>query len=284
MGARLVASGKAISAWVRPEGALDAEARRAFEREAQESNARIFRWHMLVLAPAHLLAAAFFVGRHEVDPVKIAWVTGVIRLDATFCALGLAAAAVAWTGRPAWAWRVLGDVVGALYLLGAAATSANAARAHPTLNMFVIGALFSAFFLRMRLRVYVPALLVAAGMLLAGIVFFQRDPTAQRADAVALVVVLSVALFGFVINRGLRVRELEARRTVEQLNLDLERRVLSQVGEIVQPARSSCSTRSSTAASASDRASCRSRSRASPRATRRSRPASSWPGASRSRR
>jgi serine/threonine protein kinase len=241
MRARLLAIRAEIQSVLRPEVAFDADGRRVFEREARESNARIFRWLPVLLAPAHLLAAAFFLGRSEseigVGAARIAWVAWMVRLDMILGAIGIAAAAVAWAGRPVWAWRALGDVTGSLYLLGCAAVSANAQAAHPNMNLFVLTALSTAVFLRMRLRVYLPALLVAAGAVLAGIALLQRDPTGLRADSVSLVAVCSTSVLGFLLARATRARELAARRTVERLNAALQSQVTAHVSEIVDRSR-----------------------------------------------
>jgi serine/threonine-protein kinase len=92
-------------------------------------------------------------------------------------------------------------------------------------------------FLRMRLQVYLPALLVAAGAVLAGIALLQRDPTGLRADIVSLVAVCSTSVLGFLLARATRARELAARRTVERLNAALQLEVREHVNEIIDRSR-----------------------------------------------
>jgi eukaryotic-like serine/threonine-protein kinase len=235
--ARLLAVRSAIRAAAYPEVAEDADWRRAFADEARVSNARILRWVAGALAPAHLLAVVVFARRPEADPARAAWLHWMVRLHAMEAVLGVLAAIVAWRGRPAALWRVLGDAVGVPYLLCAAAMSANAQRAHANLNAFVIAAATMAFFLRMRPGVFAPAMVAATGIVLWGIAHFAPDTTVRINDVVSLLAAASLAFFGFFMARSMRARELTARRQVERLNAELERRVEAQVSEIVGGAR-----------------------------------------------
>jgi tRNA A-37 threonylcarbamoyl transferase component Bud32 len=231
--ALFVASRSAVRGLLEPEGDADAGWRRAFDQEAQESNARIVCWAAGVLVPLHVLAMLAFALRPEPDPTRAAWVFWMTRIHALQAVTTTLAALVAWRRWPAPLWRVLGDVVGVVGLLGAAVMSANAQRAHPNLNVFIIAAISIAVILRVRPGVFGAALLAAAAIVLGGIARFPRDPAARLADVFALLGASSVALFGFFLARSMRARELVARRQVERLNTDLERRVAAQVSEIV---------------------------------------------------
>jgi len=235
--ALLLASWEAIGAALYPEGACDAEGRRAFEEEAREANARVVHWLAYVLAPLCVAAVVIFLRRPESDPARAAWRFWTIGIMATLGALGVVAAIVARKGRPAALWRRLGDAWGALQFLGAAAMSANAQRAHPNLNAFVISAFATAFFLRMRPRMFALALAGGAGLVIAGIGHFRADATARQADELSVIAAASLSLFSFFLARSMRLRVLLARRQVELLNGELERRVEAQVGEIVRRAR-----------------------------------------------
>src|SRR5262245_51570204 len=131
-----------------PEGACDDDGRRAFEEEAQEANARIVRWLPGVAGPMNALAVVVFLRRLGVDAAA-GWVSWLVGLNAVVALLAIPALIVAWRGRPAAVWRGLGDLGGAIALLGAAARSANAQRAHPNINLY-LGAMFViACFVRM---------------------------------------------------------------------------------------------------------------------------------------
>jgi serine/threonine-protein kinase len=233
---RLFAMKSVIRAVASPGGEGDPGWQRAFLEEARESNARILRWLACVLVPVHLIVVVVFYRNPETDPTRVTWLAWHVRLHAIQAVLGILAAVVAWRGRPPVLWRALGEWVGMAYFLGAAALSANAQRAHPNLNGFVIAAISIALFLRMRAAVFGAALFAAAGIVLAGIAGFQTDARAQLVDVMSLLVASTLALFGFFVARSFRARELLARRQVEQLNTELERRVEAQVGEIVQRA------------------------------------------------
>jgi serine/threonine-protein kinase len=232
----ILAAWSAIQAAIYPEGACDAETRRAFEDEARESNARTLRWAVWVAAPVNAIPVVVFLRRPQEDPANTAWVFWLVSFNTVLATLWIVGAIVAWRRRPAALWRALGDLAGMLILLGSAARSANAQRAHPNLNLFVAGALATAFFLRMRPRIFAPALLGAAVLVLGGIAHFQQRGTARVADELALLGISSLALLCFFFARSVRVRELLARREVERLNAELERRVEAQVGEIVKRA------------------------------------------------
>src|SRR5271154_765774 len=99
----------AIQAAAYPGGIADAGWRAAFEDEARASNARIVRWLACMIAPVHLLAVLVFARRPETDPARVAWLFWMVRLHAVEAVIGILAAVVAWRGRPAALWRVLGD-------------------------------------------------------------------------------------------------------------------------------------------------------------------------------
>src|SRR5689334_15541611 len=134
----LLAAWEAIRAVFYPEGASDAEGRRMFEEEAHQGNARILHWLTYVLSPICATAVVVFLRRPEIDPARVAWQLWAIGILAALGTVGLGVAIVARRGRPAAVWRALGDGWGTVQFLGAAAMSANAQRAQPNLNAFLI--------------------------------------------------------------------------------------------------------------------------------------------------
>src|SRR5262249_51475965 len=103
--------------------------------------------------------------------------------------------------------------------------------------LFVAAMFALTLFLRMRPSVFAPVLAGAAALVLGGIATFRHDGTARTADELAVIAISLCVLVGFFLTRAMRVRELVARREVELLNAELERRVASQVHEIVGRAR-----------------------------------------------
>jgi signal transduction histidine kinase len=218
----LLAAWAAIEAATYPEGAFDADGRRAFEHEAEESNARIARWFPFVAVPVNALAIVA-LRRGAEDEVGAAWTFWLVSLSAAFAAIAVLIGIVAWRRRPAALWRASGELLGVVGLLLAAARSANAQRAHPNINVFIGAAFATAFFLRLRPGVFAAALLGAGAVVLGGMVRFQPDGGGRVADEVVLLGACTIALFGFFVARSARVRELLARRQVESLNERLER-------------------------------------------------------------
>jgi serine/threonine-protein kinase len=235
--ATFLAAWRSIRALAIPADEDDAAFRRAFEDEARSSNARVIRWTVCVIVPLHVLAAFVFHRRVETDPARIAWLGGLVRLQTVQAVVLASMGVVAWRGRPAALWRILGDVVGVWGLINTAATSANAQRAHPNFNVFIAGAFTIAFFLRMRPSLFASALLAGAAMVLGAIVLSPRDAAARSADGLSLLGVSSIAFFGYFLARSMRAKELRARLEFERLNDELERRVQTQVGEIVGHAK-----------------------------------------------
>src|SRR5262245_18711251 len=133
-----------------PERGCDAEARRALEEEASESDARIARWAAGVTMPLNGIALVVVLRSPTADPASTAWAFWIVGASAVLAAIAILTGVVAWRRRPAALYRALGTLVGVVGLLGAAARSANAQRAHPNITMFVIAAFATAFFLRMR--------------------------------------------------------------------------------------------------------------------------------------
>jgi hypothetical protein len=237
--ALLLAARSGVQALLHPEGAGDADARRAFEDEAQESNARVLRWTACLTPPLNALAVLVFLRRPETDPAGAAWSLWLVRLSTMFAALVILVGIVAWRRRPAALWRNLGDVAGVVGLLGAAARSANAQRVHPNINLFVMGAFAIALFLRMRPKVFAPALLAASALVLAGIAYFRRDGADRITDELSVLATSSFAFFGFFFARAMHVRELLARQQLERraqeidlLNTQLDEKIRERSREL----------------------------------------------------
>jgi hypothetical protein len=227
----------AIQAVMFPEGVHDAAFHRAFEEEAQESNGRVVRLVVLVAMPLNLLSAVMFLRRPLEGSTNASWTFWMVSMNLLLVALGLLAATVSWYRRPAVLWRYLGDIMGTVWLLGAAARSANSQRIHPNLTLFAIAILATAFFLRMRPKVFAFALVGAVALLIASMVRFQQDGAARFAGELQLLATAAFAIVSFFLARSTRVRELAARREVALLNAELERRVEAQVREIVVRAK-----------------------------------------------
>ena len=237
MWAAFLASRAAIWAAIYPEGGCDAEERRVLEEEAREGNARVVIWLSYGLVPLCLATLVVVLGEPESDPTRVAWQRGVVRIVATFAVLGIAPALVVRRGRPEALWHSLGDVLGSVYVLCASAMSANAQRAHPNINVFLITVIGVAFLLRMTPWVFALALAAGGGLVAAGIERFQPNVVARHVNELSVIGVSSLALLASLLTRSMRLGVFLARRQVERLNGELERRVEAQVGEILRRAR-----------------------------------------------
>jgi hypothetical protein len=162
----------ATRAAVYPEGVHDAAFRLAFEQEAQESNARLVRWVVLAAVPLNVVFTVVLLRRPPEDSVGAAWTFWLVILNMLLGTLGLVAAIVSWYQRPGALWRLLGDLMGSVWILGGAARSANTQRVHPNLMFFVVVMFAAVFFVRMRPKVFASAVLGAVALLLASIVHF----------------------------------------------------------------------------------------------------------------
>jgi hypothetical protein len=160
------------------EGALDADARAHIEEERQAYNRRC----LLVVAPIlfgiHVLVAISFSRIKGTTPAHALWIYWLVRLHA-----GMAGVAVllflAATLRDGFLVSFLrprlGDVATALYVLFGAVVNANAQRAHPALNMFVLANFAAAIVYRARPSVYAASLTVGSGVLITGVLVLQPD-------------------------------------------------------------------------------------------------------------
>ena len=217
---------------VYPEGAGDASIRRAFLDEARESDNLFIRRVVLLLVPLHATAIAVMRTFHETDPVRVSWIAWAGGINAVLLGVGVLGGCVAWLGRPAVLVRVVGDVGGSVYLLGGAALAANAQRVSSNVNIFVIAAIFTAFRMRMRPSVFVASLLSALAMVLAAMA---RSPAAivvRAPDYLTLLAASSLSLFAFFLTRGMRFRELLARRQIEELNAQLNEKIRERSREL----------------------------------------------------
>src|SRR5690349_14374208 len=114
----LLAVWKAIGGAVYPEGAQDAAFRRAFEEEAQESNARIVRWMALLAAPLNVVFSVVLLRRPPDDAAAATWVFWTVCSNMVLAALCALAGVVAWYGRPRVVSRYLGDLMGSVWVFG----------------------------------------------------------------------------------------------------------------------------------------------------------------------
>jgi serine/threonine-protein kinase len=233
----LLALRVAIQDAVDPARACDAESRALLDHEAHEGNARVLEALAYLLTPLCVIANVVVFLRPETEPARVAWRTSMIGITATTGTLAILAAVVARRRTPAALWRALGDGWGVVSFLGAAAMSANAQRAVPNINVFVMSAFAVAFFLRMTPRLFALALALGVGLIIGAIERFRPDAGARRVDEVSLVGVALLCWPAFLLSTTMRVRIFLARRQVELLNGELERRVEAQVGEIVRRAR-----------------------------------------------
>lgn len=228
----LVALRSAIRGLVHPDGAGDAGIRRAFQEEAVESNAGTTRWLVIFLGPLHGLVIVAFLFFRGADPSRAGWMSWVAGINAVLLAFAILGAFVAWRGRPAALVPVLGDVGGAVYLLGCAAMSANAQRANPNVSLFIIAAFFTAFRMRMRPPVYVASLLVGAALVLTAMARFRSDVILRTADYLTLISVSSISLVAFFLTRGMRFRELRSSYQIQQLNARLDAKIRERSREL----------------------------------------------------
>jgi eukaryotic-like serine/threonine-protein kinase len=222
----------AIRDVVHPERAGDAGTRRAFADEARESNAHTVRWVVLFLGPLHAIVIAVALSLHETEPARVAWLSWLTGINALLLGAGMLGAFVAWRCRPAALFRALGDVGGAVYLLGTAAISANAQRAHSNVSVFVIAAFFTGFRLRMRPPVYLLSLLAGVALLMTCMARFRSETALRATDYVTLLAVASLSLFAFFLTRGMRFRELQARCQVQELNAQLNEKIRERSREL----------------------------------------------------
>ncbi len=229
----LVALRSAIQDLVHPERAGDAGIRRAFLDEATESNAGTVRWLVLFLGPMHALV--IFVALrflHGTDPARAGWLSWLVGINTVLLGAVILGANVAWGGRPAALYRILGDLGGAVYLLGCGAMTANAQRANPNVSLFIISAFFIAFRMRMRIPVYVTSLLAAAALVLAAMTRFRSDVVLRTADYLTVLSVSAISLFAFFLTRRMRFREVLARYQIQQLNARLDEKIRERSREL----------------------------------------------------
>ncbi len=222
----------AILGAIHPEHAADESTRIAFLDEAKESNAQTARWMGLLAGPLHGLVIVVFLFSHETEPNRVSWLSWLIGINAVLLSLLPIGAIVAWTGKPAAAWGVLGDLGGAVYLIGGAAMTANAQRAYPNVNIFVITAFFTAFRLRMRPSVFVVMLVTGTALVLGCMARFRTETVTRSVDYLTVIFASSISLFAFFLTRGMRFRELHARCQVQQLNTQLNEKIRERSREL----------------------------------------------------
>lgn len=224
---------RAILDFVYPERGVEPHVLCAFQDEARESNARTARWIILLMAPLHALTvgACLFLF-HETDPARAAWLSGLLAINAVLLPLALLGGAIAWRRRPAALYRLLGDVGGALYLLGGAATSANAQRGNPNVNLFIIAAFFIAFRMRMRTAVYIASLVFGAGLVICAMAYYRSDSLLRTADNTTVVTVSLISTGAFLVSRGMRLRAIQAQHHVRQLNAQLNEKIRERSREL----------------------------------------------------
>lgn len=217
---------------VHPERAGDAGVLRAFHEEATESNGRTARWIVVLLGPLHAVTIVVSLFFHETDPSRAGWLSWARGINAALLAVAVGGGVIAWSGRPAAVFRLLGDLGGALYLLGCAAMTANAQRGNPNVSIFLIAAFFTAFRMRMRPSVYVASLLAGASLVVASMARFRSDVVARTADYVTLLAISSLSLVAFFLARRMRFGAVQARHEVQRLNAQLNEKVRERSREL----------------------------------------------------
>lgn len=110
--------------------------------------------------------------------------------------------------------------------------SANAQRAYPNVNVFIIAAFFTAFRLRMRPPIYVAALLAGVALVLASMARFRTETVMRAADYLTLLSSASISVVAFFLARGMRFRELHSRCQIQQLNSQLKEKIRERSREL----------------------------------------------------
>lgn len=222
----------AILGAIHPEGAADESTRRAFLEEGKESNAQTARWIGLLLGPLHALVIIVFLFFHETEPQRMAWLQWLVGINVVLLAMLPVCATVAWTRRPAALYGALGDIGGVVYLIGGAAMTANAQRAYPNVNMFVLTAFFTALRLRMRPSIFVVTLLGCVGLVLVCMARLRSETATRAVDYLTVISASSISLIAFFLTRGMRFRELHARCQVQTLNTQLNEKIQERSREL----------------------------------------------------
>lgn len=210
---------------VYPERAAEPGVSLTFQQEAIDSNMRTARWMVLLLGPLHLCTIVAFVFFQKSDPARADWLVWVLGINATLLAVSILGACVAWRSIPALLVPWIGDIGGAVYLLGGAAMSANAQRGNPNVNLFILGAFFIGFRMRMRPLVFTTTLLSGSALVLAGMLHFRTETVMRAADALTVASVALMSQMAFLLTRRSRFREVVARCQIQQLNAQLNERV-----------------------------------------------------------
>ena len=196
---------------VHPDRGDDDRLRRISREEAAESNAHTVRWLVPFLAPMHAIVIGVLLSSHETNALRVAWLSWLVSINAIVLGCGLVASFVAWRRRSSAIYAVLGDIGGVVYLLGAAAMTANAQRAYPNLNIFLVTALFTAIRLRMRPAVYVVSLLAGVALVLLAMTRFRAAGVLRTADDLTLLSISAISAVTFFLTRGMWFREIRAR-------------------------------------------------------------------------
>ena len=223
-----------------PERELDADARAHIEDERQAYNRRC----LLVVAPIlfgiHVLVAVGFSRIQGTTPAHVLWIDWLVRLHAGMAGVAVLlflAAAMRDGFLVSFLRPRLGDVAAALYVLFGAVVNANAQRAHPALNLFVLANFASAIVYRARPSVFAVSLGIGCGVLVTGVIVFQPDASVAIVNAITALAFAIVSLVAFFFVHGSRVREAGARLALERGKAELESRVEAQVHEIVAHAK-----------------------------------------------
>jgi hypothetical protein len=212
--------------------------------EIAEINRARGRVMLPLMVVVHAIHIAVFrtagEARASLDPHIVRWRDAIALAHAVTLALALTLGIVALRARRGQAWPLLGPATALLYLLHGAIVAAIDQLTITSVTPFVAYALGIAVVVALTPRMAIAIYTLALATFVAGMLAMQPSPTVRLAMLPngASIVAVSIALAWLlhasrrrdVVQRAIIDQQREA---LAQLNADLERRIASQVSEIV---------------------------------------------------
>jgi serine/threonine-protein kinase len=219
-----------------PERALGDEDRRAVQAELEAYNRRAAQILAPVVVVVHAASALTYGRVQPSGPAEAEWLHGLQWMHGAMVPFSvLLWCWTVWERAPGR--RYLGELVAAVYVLFGAVLSANAQRTHTALNAYLGAVLASGVLLRARPAVFVPIVVAGCATVATAAARLQPLRSVAMANVFNAATFSIVSLVTFFLTHVSKVRELAARRALERVNGELERRVDAQVREIVARAR-----------------------------------------------